>query len=75
MLGWSFPPNADGEDEDLNNPGIESFKNTPLTSLAREICQNSLDARHDQALTYLVLIPVEVVTIRILRCRLLEFEQ
>lgn len=55
MLGWSFPPNADGEDEDLNNPGIESFKNTPLTSLAREICQNSLDARHDQALA-----PVEV---------------
>jgi len=55
MLGWSFPPNADGEDEDLNNPGIESFKNAPLTSLAREICQNSLDARHAQALA-----PVEV---------------
>jgi hypothetical protein len=55
MLGWSFPPNADGEDDDLNNPGIESFKNTPLTSLAREICQNSLDARHPQALA-----PVEV---------------
>lgn len=55
MLGWSFPPNADGEDEDLNNPGIESFKNTPLTSLAREICQNSLDARHPEAMA-----PVEV---------------
>ncbi|QBR39534.1 hypothetical protein EHF36_01940 [Kerstersia gyiorum] len=55
MLGWNFPPNADGEDEDLNNPGIESFKNTPLTSLAREICQNSLDARHPQAMA-----PVEV---------------
>ncbi|VFR31442.1 hypothetical protein ANK1_3933 [plant metagenome] len=55
MLGWSFPPNADGEDEDLNNPGIESFKNTPLTSLAREICQNSLDARHSEAMA-----PVEV---------------
>ena len=55
MIGWSFPPNADGEDEDLNNPGIESFKNTPLTSLAREICQNSLDARHSEAMA-----PVEV---------------
>lgn len=55
MLGWNFPPNADGEDEDLNNPGIESFKNTPLTSLAREICQNSLDARHPEAMA-----PVEV---------------
>lgn len=55
MLGWNFPQNADGEDEDLNNPGIESFKNTPLTSLAREICQNSLDARHPQAMA-----PVEV---------------
>jgi len=55
MIGWNFPPNADGEDEDLNNPGIESFKNTPLTSLAREICQNSLDARHPEAMA-----PVEV---------------
>ena len=55
MVGWNFPPNADGEDEDLNNPGIESFKNTPLTSLAREICQNSLDARHPEAMA-----PVEV---------------
>lgn len=46
MIDWKFPSNADGEDEDLNNPGIESFRNSPLTSLAREICQNSLDAKN-----------------------------
>jgi hypothetical protein len=44
LFGWRFPSNDDGEDDDLNNPGIESFNDTPLNSLAREICQNSLDA-------------------------------
>lgn len=46
IIGWRFPSNDNGEDDDLNNPGIESFKNTPLNSLAREICQNSLDAKN-----------------------------
>ncbi len=44
LFGWRFPSNDNGEDDDLNNPGIESFNDTPLNSLAREICQNSLDA-------------------------------
>jgi hypothetical protein len=55
MIDWKFPPNADGEDDDLNNPGVESFKNSPLTSLAREICQNSLDAKNKNSSA-----PVEV---------------
>jgi len=44
-IGWRFPLNDDGEDDDLNNPGVESFKNSPISSLAKEICQNSLDAK------------------------------
>lgn len=67
MIGWSFPSNADGEDEDLNNPGIESFRNSPLTSLAREICQNSLDAKTPGSLA-----PVEV-TFSILELPAREF--
>lgn len=43
--GWRFPTNDDGEDDQLNQPGIEDFRNTPIISLAREICQNSLDAK------------------------------
>ena len=44
-IGWRFPSNDDGEDDHLNQPGIEDFRNTPIISLAREICQNSLDAK------------------------------
>jgi hypothetical protein len=44
-IGWRFPANHDGEDDQLNQPGIEDFRNTPIISLAREICQNSLDAK------------------------------
>lgn len=44
-LGWRYPLNDNGEDDHLNHPGIEDFRNTPIISLAREICQNSLDAR------------------------------
>ena len=43
-VGWNFPPNNDGQENGLNDPGIETFKDRPLTSLAREILQNSSDA-------------------------------
>ena len=41
---WCFPSNNGGEKRGLNDSGIEMFKDNPLKSLAREICQNSLDA-------------------------------
>jgi len=44
MITWNFPSNNWGERRGLNDSGIETFKGTPLKSLAREICQNSLDA-------------------------------
>ena len=44
-IGWRFPINNDGEDDQIAQPGIEDFRNTPIVSLAREICQNSLDAK------------------------------
>lgn len=42
---WSFPSNNYGTLNGIGEAGIETFKGAPYRSLAREICQNSLDAR------------------------------
>lgn len=44
MAEWRFPSNDYGEMKGINDTGIATFRGTPLKSLAREICQNSLDA-------------------------------
>lgn len=44
---WNFPSNNGGEINGIAHSGVETFKGTPIKSLAREICQNSLDARMD----------------------------
>jgi len=46
MFNWNFPPNNDGQNEGLNDAGIETYKGNPIHSLAREVIQNSLDAAH-----------------------------
>lgn len=45
MIGWNFPSNNFGQITGLNDAGIETFKGNPWNSLAREINQNSCDAR------------------------------
>lgn len=47
MARWNFPNNGDGQIKGVADAGIENFNGTELTSLAREICQNSLDAAAD----------------------------
>ena len=47
-MGWSFPSNNNGDVNGISNSGVETFQGTPLKSLAREICQNSLDAALDE---------------------------
>lgn len=44
MVKWSFPSRDNGTVEGFSNPGLAWFKGNPLQALAREICQNSLDA-------------------------------
>lgn len=44
MGEWRFPSNDHGENKGINDSGVATFRGTPLKSLAREICQNSLDA-------------------------------
>ncbi len=45
-VGWRFPPLSGGTRQGYTNNDIEAFKGEELIdNLAREICQNSLDAR------------------------------
>lgn len=45
MGEWNFPSNNFGNLNGIGEAGIETFRGSPYTSLAREICQNSMDAR------------------------------
>ena len=44
---WIFPSNNYGTITGIGEAGIETFKGSPYRSLAREICQNSMDARYN----------------------------
>ena len=44
-IGWRFPPTLGGIGSGFNDSGIAHFTGAPLSSLARETIQNSLDAR------------------------------
>ena len=48
MIKWNFPSRNNGQIEGFSNPGLAWFKGDPLQALAREICQNSLDAVNDE---------------------------
>lgn len=47
-LRWFFSANKGGRDSGFNDSGIETFKGNFFRYLARELIQNSLDARHDR---------------------------
>lgn len=50
QIGWRFPPLSGGTRQGYTNNDIEAFKGQELIdNLAREICQNSLDARSEKA--------------------------
>lgn len=46
-IGWNFPSNDNGCVNGVSEAGIETFRGDVFKSLAKEICQNSLDARLD----------------------------
>lgn len=48
MIGWNFPSNGGGQIRGIAEAGIETFTGKEISSLAREICQNSLDAAADE---------------------------
>ena len=43
--GWNFPGNNFTAEMGLDTADMETFKRNPVAALAREICQNSIDAR------------------------------
>lgn len=47
---WRFPSNNFDVEKGLDTADMETFKKDPISSLAREICQNSIDARKDKNL-------------------------
>lgn len=44
MSDWYFPSRGHAETEGFSNAGLAEFRGNPIQALAREICQNSLDA-------------------------------
>ncbi|MEG0960728.1 MAG: hypothetical protein RSE60_06550 [Erysipelotrichaceae bacterium] len=64
MIQWRFASNDHGENKGINDAGVTTFRGTPLKSLAREICQNSLDAANETPVTVdfnVFTIPTETV--------------
>ena len=47
LIGWSFPHNNHGVAAGSNDSAIDAFAGNKLSSVVREIIQNSLDARKD----------------------------
>lgn len=47
MEEWNFPQNGNGQIRGYADAGIETFNGDEIKALAREICQNSLDALRD----------------------------
>ena len=43
-IKWNFPANSDGQIRGWSEAGIQTFTGNKTAALAREICQNSLDA-------------------------------
>lgn len=47
-IEWNFPNNGCGQIRGVSDAGIETFTGTEIQSLAREVCQNSIDASKDK---------------------------
>ena len=48
-IKWRFPGNNYTTDNGLDTADMETFKKDAISSLAREVCQNSIDARRKDA--------------------------
>lgn len=48
MIGWNFPSNNDGIAAGVNDGAIDAFSGNRLSSVIREVIQNSLDAKKSE---------------------------
>ena len=60
-IGWRFPSADDGAEAGFNDSGIETYAGRPFENLAREIIQNSLDARKSMDLPVTVSFELEEI--------------
>lgn len=70
-IGWNFPSNNFGQLMGVSESGIETFRGARYSYLAREICQNSLDAKLDQGKP----VTVEFQKIYVNNCNVPGYEQ
>lgn len=61
-VGWHFPSSGGGAEAGFNDSGIQTFAGKPFASLAREIIQNSLDARKTKSHMVTVAFQLETIT-------------
>lgn len=72
-MRWQFAANMGGRDAGLNDPGVQTFRGNFYRYLARELIQNSMDARLDHTkpvrvtFSQLVLRPTDVPDVKGLR--------
>ena len=45
-IGWHHPIDESDQWDGFNEPGIEHFSGSPITHLAREVNQNSVDSKN-----------------------------
>lgn len=62
-ITWDFPPLGSGNEQGYTNSGIQLFRGDLIQNLAREICQNSLDA-HDETIDAPVEVRFSLVNVR-----------
>lgn len=62
---WRFKGNNHTQESGIDTPDMETFAKDPLASLAREICQNSIDARRGEAKVKIEFNTFEIPKIRI----------
>lgn len=60
-MKWMFPALSEGGAEGFSNAGLEMFKGDVVKALAREVCQNSLDAQYDDSVPVRIEIKLETV--------------
>jgi hypothetical protein len=60
-VGWFFASNDGGEDKGLHDAGVFTFKGNIYRYLAREIIQNSLDARDSFSKPVIVTFDLEMI--------------
>jgi hypothetical protein len=63
VFKWRFPGNNFAQENGIDTPEMEVFKADPISSISRELCQNSIDARVDQTKPVII----EFNTFKILR--------